>query len=229
MTAGLLIAIYLLIGLILLGTKLAVGAQKRKLEETWLAFAEQMGWEGVAGQGKLIAKLSGEYRGHKITLAAYVSDGGRSNSVEYTQAVVEIINPTSLQLYSNLWEPLLQQQTKLVMLPHIKSGDTLFDLQYAFHGSSEVIAREILSKSAVRNGIKALYPSSTTIFEPPMLQLAGSQLAIRKYQSYGDGQGLTSLLDKVGDLAQVIETELQQSVREHNESKPSYDPPFSPR
>jgi len=169
---------------------------RRARRAAWEELASQVGLNFDPGNywGKS-PTVSGIYRGHSLALDSFSRVVGKSRTT-YTRIVVELANPTQLNL-SISDESVGSGLKKMFGAKEILVGDEAIDAKFFIQGSPELAVQRLLSGTSLRQ--KLLETKSLSI------ELKGRQIVYQKRGFEANTERLLNLFDLLGDIAGGVE------------------------
>jgi hypothetical protein len=164
--------------------------------QAWSELAARTGLACETGQYPWSSpRVTGNYRGHELTLSTFVRRHGK-NSTTYTRIVMDVPNPTGLQLQiSN--EGILGKMGKALGAQDIQTSDQELDQKFIIKGQPEGVIASLLTSSSLRSRLMEIRSLN--------VRVDGTTLYFEKRGKELNLEYLQTLLDLFSELAQAIE------------------------
>lgn len=167
--------------------------------------ARQRAWSELAARTGLTLEpagflglrlcVTGDYRGHTLTLDTFTRSSGK-NSTTYTRIVLSVNNTASLRL-ALYEENILSPLGKALGVQDIQVGDAELDRRFMIKGQPEDVIVSLLTFGGLRD--KLLQARSLN------LKVEGQELHFEKRGVESDVDRLQFLFDLLSELAEAIE------------------------
>jgi hypothetical protein len=168
---------------------------RRARRAAWEELASQLGLNFDPGNyWRKSPSVSGTYHGHSLVLDTFSCGAGNSR-ITYTRIVVELNNPSGLNLAIS-GEGVGSGLKKMFGVKEILVGDEALDAKFFIQGSPEVAVQRLLSNTSLRQ--KLLETQSLHV------ELKGQHIIYQQRRFEANPEKLLNLFDLLANIAEAV-------------------------